>query len=120
MSEREPKVWLIQESWSQNADLSSAQRYGTVMPILTPQDHPGRMPGPALFKLKKALKDYHPDDYIAYGLADPAGLFLAGMVFARENMMKEPINWLRWERERDTEGERTKGGFYTPTKIIYI
>ncbi len=120
MSEREPKVWLLQESWSQNADLSSAQRYGTVMPILSADDHPGRMPGPAIFKIRKALKGYHPDDYVAYGLADPAAPFLAGMVFARENLLHQPVNWLRWERNRDTEGERTKSGFYTPTPILYI
>lgn len=116
---RDPKVWLLQESWSQNADLSSAHRYGTVIPILGSQDHPGRSPGPSLFKLKKALEDYHPDDYIAYALADPAAVFLAGMVMAKEGLLKETVQWLRWERERATDGARTSGGYYTPTPILY-
>ncbi len=117
---REPKVWLLQESWSQNVDLSSAQRYGLITPILAGGDKPSAAPGPAIFKLKQALvKDYHPDDFVAYGLADPASAFLAGLVFAKENLMREPINWLRWERERTTGGERMSGGFYLPSKIEY-
>lgn len=117
--DREPTVWLLQHSWSSNVDLSSAQRYGKVVTILDATDIPGRAPGPALFKLRKALKEYHPQDYVAYALSDPASLFLAGMVFARENLMREPVNWLRWDRERSPSGERLVGGFYTPTPIIY-
>ena len=117
---REPKVWLLQESWSRNADLSSAQRYGVVMPILSGQDAPGVAPGPALFKLKQRLvHDYHPDDYVVYALADPAAAFLAGMVFARENLIGQPVNWLRWERERAIDGQREAGGYYLPSQIEY-
>lgn len=115
---REPTVWLLQHSYSPNVDLSSAQRYGKVVPILDTTDYPGRIPGPALFKLRKALADYHPEDYVCYGLSDPAAAFLAGMVFARQNLLREPVNWLRWERERSPAGDRI-GGFYTPTPILY-
>ena len=118
--EHEPKVWLLQESWSPKVDLSSANRYGAVHPILSTADQPSVAPGPSLFKLKQALRGgYHPNDYIVYALSDPATAFLAGMVFAREGLMKEPINWLRWERERDTSGQKMSGGFYVPTQIEY-
>ncbi len=119
MKERDPKVWLLQESWSRNIDLSSANRYGAITPILSGADMPSVAPGPSLFKLKAALKDYRPFDYVVYALSDPAAAFLAGMVFAREGLSREPINWLRWDRERSTEGERTNGGFYVPSHIEY-
>lgn len=116
---REPKVWLLQESWKPDVDMSSAQRYGTVIPILTRLDVPGQAPGPCLFKLKHALRDYHPDDYVTYALSDPAAPFLAGMVFANEGLLREPVNWLRWDRERDINSQRTKGGYYIASKIEY-
>lgn len=119
MTTRTPNVWLLQESWSHSVDLSSAQRYGTIVPVLSGKDNPGQAPGPALFKLKHALRDYQPQDFVAYALADPAAAFLAGMVFAREDLMREPVNWLRWDRERSTDGERQRGGFYVPSLIQY-
>ena len=96
-----------------------SKRTEKIVPILTANDIPGQSPGPAINKMRKALRDYHPSDYIVYALADPAAAFLAGIVFAKENLMHEPINWLRWDRERAIDGERTKGGFYTPTQINY-
>ena len=115
-----PKVWLLQKSWNKNIDLSSAQRYGTITPILEGDDIPSLTPGPCLLKLKQALvKEYHPEDYICYALGDPATAFLAGMIFAREGLMRAPVNWLYWDRERDTEGNRTKGGYYVPSRIEY-
>lgn len=117
---REPIVWLLQESWSHSVDLSSAQRYGKVVPLLSGKDHPSQAPGPAIFKIKQTLlKEYRPGDYIAYALSDPACAFLAGMVFAKEGLDRDPINWLRWDRERAPDGERTGGGFYVPSTIHY-
>lgn len=117
--QREPIVWLIQESWTVNTDLSSAQRYGKIETILSSADVASLAPGPCLFKIRQAFKRYRPGDYICYALADPAAILLVGLVLAEQGLEREPIQWLRWERERTTDGKRVPGGvgFYVPTII---
>jgi hypothetical protein len=119
MDTREPVVWLIQESWTVNADLSSAQRYGKIETILSSADVASLAPGPCLTKIRQAFKRYRPGDFICYALADPAAILLVGLVLAEQRLDREPIQWLRWERERTIEGKRVQGGigFYTPTII---
>lgn len=114
----EPIVWLVQSSWFPNADLSSAQRYGKLVPILDATDSPSAAPGPCMRKITNALQDYRPGDYIVYALADPAGLLLTGIVLERLRITAQPISWLRWERERAPSGERRHGvGYFVPSNI---
>jgi len=63
------------------------------------------------------MQEYLPHDYICYTLADPAGIFLLAKVMGEDNLLRAPAQWLRWERERATDGRRTGGGFYVPSII---
>lgn len=102
----------------QPRDLSSANRYGRIVTVLGVADRPGIKPGPCYFKLCKDLRNFRPDkDYICFAGGDPLSLGLAfgALVY---NGVRE-FNFLRWERERSTTGERTTGvGFYVPTRIL--
>ncbi len=94
-------------------DLSSAQRYGKVLHILGPRDQASLAPGPCLFKIKKTLRDFNPEtDFLCYAGGDPHTLLLVG--FALRDLNIRDARFLRWERERDTEGRRKPGGFYVP------
>lgn len=94
-------------------DLSSAQRYGRIVYILGPSDQASLTPGPCMHKLRKELKDFRPDaDYICFAGGDPMSLALAMLVLRDMNI--NTATALRWDRERDTSGERKNGGFYVP------
>ena len=121
MNSRIPNVWVFQESWSNKADLSSAQRYGTIRPILAQRDAPSSTPGPCLVKIRHALADYQAGDYLCYTLADPASILLvASVIFDMGLHRMAPLRWLRWERDRNIEGQRMAGaGFYVPSEIHF-
>lgn len=95
-----------------NKDLSSANRYGKIVPILSAGEQASLTPGPSLRLLQRGLKDFKPHDYICFPGGDPVGLALALLVL-RDFGFKE-VNVLRWDRERKTDGTRTSGGYYTP------
>jgi hypothetical protein len=121
----EPTCWVIQESWAPNADLSSAQRYGTVRHILEKREMPGVTPGPTLNKIRKLLREeYRPGDFFASTGADPCGPLLLGIALEELNFTRDadPVNWLRWERERLPSGQRPapgqpRPGFYVPVGL---
>jgi hypothetical protein len=108
------KVYIIQDPGKER-DLSSAQRYGVLEYILTPNDKPSFLPGPCLYKLRKAFTNLTTEDYIVSLGGDPLGNVLAGIALGESTL--PVINILRWERERDFNGERTGGGFYVPLHI---
>ena len=115
-----PTVYLVQEPRAAK-DLSSAQRYGTLQPILGAGDDVGLTPGPALHKLARALRRFAGDDYLCAAGGDPLGLALALVALRNETPLRE-VQFLRWERERDIHGRRLQGvGFYVPTKVqLYV
>lgn len=97
-------------------DLSSAQRYGRLEPILAPDEQASLTPGPCLHKLCKGLRGFNPTkDYICFAGGDPAGYALA-LIALRENGIRE-VSALRWDRERATDGTRTVGGYYVPVAM---
>lgn len=107
-----PNVWLTHET-DQERDLSSAHRYGTLRPLLSQSDRPGKTPGPAIWKIFKALKEnYQPEDYICIPGGDPLAALLTGAALAMLNVKE--VNFLRYERERALDGSRTGAGFYVP------
>lgn len=113
---RDPIVWVVQESWASNVDLSSAQQYGKIQHILNVTDRPGMMPESCLNKIRAALDEYQDGDYFATTLADPAGPLLLGLALADFGF--DDIKWLRWERPPPgNDGFRPKGGFYVPGDI---
>ena len=97
-------------------DLSSANRYGKIFPILHSKAQPSDTPGPTGFDLMKALRPFNPEnDYLCYAGGDPLGLGLA-LLALRANGLRE-IYYLKWDRERDTTGKAKPGGFYVPIRI---
>lgn len=119
-----PTVYAIQEpppyidratGTKVEKDLSSAQRYGAIKFILDSRDRVGTMPGQARHKLAKGLQDFKPDDYLVHPGGDYLSLIIVGSIL-RDLGFRE-VQWLRWEKERGTNGERLAGGFYTPVTI---
>lgn len=115
-------VYLIQEPRDRSRegaplskDLSSAQRYGRIIPILSSAEHPAITPGPCMFKLEKALRRFDEGDYICFAGGDPLGLALTVIALQRAGVRE--AKFLRWERERDPSGHRTGNGFYVPVLI---
>jgi hypothetical protein len=97
-------------------DLSSAQRYGVLRPILSDSDQASATPGPALHQMMRELKSFDPaKDFICYAGGDPMSLAVAAMALANMNIRE--FTMLRWERERSTDGVRKPGGFYVPIKV---
>lgn len=98
-------------------DLSSAQRYGKLVKILEPGRQSSMEPGRCLMELVKALREFDPiNDFLCFPGGDPMSLALA-FVALEYNGIRE-FQYLRWERERDLNGERMTGaGFYVPVKV---
>lgn len=114
------KVLVIQQSYSEK-DLSSAARYGTIEFIFPDyRFQPSQRPGMAVTPIEKAIMDFNPDeDYLLSLGGDWVGVMMVGMAMNRHHPGRE-IRILRWERERDTTGERIPGsGFYVPSTIRF-
>jgi len=119
----EPIVYLVQSpppiyrnGTPIHKDLSSAQRYGAIHPVLGEDDHPSITPGPSLSKVSKVLRDFRPDtDYLCSAGGDPMALALSTLALASWNIHEFTL--LRWERERETDGTRKGGGFYVPITV---
>jgi hypothetical protein len=98
-------------------DLSSAARYGVIMPIFEIGDRPSLLPAQHLMKARKVLRDFEEErDYILWAGGDPIAPFLIGTA-----LRELPINsytYLRWEKERGLDGRRNPNmGYYVPVKV---
>lgn len=94
-------------------DLSSAQRYGTVVFLLSQEDKPSLTTGPCARKIAQGLKNFKPEDYLFFAGGDPHGYFIAGNIMTQLGFSE--VNTLRWEREIDAAtGKRLRSGFYVP------
>lgn len=112
--EKAPAVYLLQEPTS-DKDLSSAAKYGRIVPILEQGDKPSKNTVYAIEKLAESLKYYDQScDAICFAGGDPIVQFLAGVVLERLGF--DEITYLVWNRER-IDGQRTGSGFYLPKRI---
>ncbi len=117
MAQQPPPIY--REGKALHKDLSSAQRYGTIRVLLESDDQPSLLPGPSIRQIRSLLKSFDPaKDYLCYAGGDAMALALA-MVVLRDMGFRE-VSILRYERERDTEGRRTRGGYYVPVKVPLI
>lgn len=113
------RVFLLQKS-RRDFDLTSAERLGTVVPVLGERESPSLALAPALTKMRSMLRDYDPaNDHLLAAGGDQLASFLAGMVLTDEGLMRdEPISWLRWDRNRDFDGRRDATlGSYQPVRF---
>lgn len=98
-------------------DFSSANRYGTVKFAISEHNSPSRVPGQAMIEARRSLKGFREDiDYISCSGGDPVAMFVLGSVL--KDMGVKRVKYLRYDRERSTDGRRTGAGFYTPTTIV--
>jgi len=97
-------------------DLSSAQRYGKVVFLLTRQDKPATLPGPCHRKLAQGLKNFRPDDFLFFPGGDFLALLQTGGILRDMGFRK--VQYLKWEKERDTDGKQKDGGFYMPVEVM--
>lgn len=96
-------------------DISPAMQHGSIVFVFQGHEQPGVTPGPSMFKAKQIFKEFSDDDFLLWAGGDPAALAIATMAAADAN--RGHINFLRWERERDPQGSRTKRGYYMPVRI---
>lgn len=117
---RPPTVWLLQEPRGIAVDLEDARQFGVVKPVLPASFHPQQAPGPALFQLMQAFRDYQPGDHLLYAPSDPLVPLLAGLALHATGATREPLRWLRWDRRRAEGGGRAPGGRDAPGHYIPV
>lgn len=107
-------VYILHET-KDPRDFSTATQYGKFDFIFSQDESPTRTPGPCLFKARQRLRSFDPnEDFLLWAGGDPTALLLVGAVLAELNLHQ--IKYLRWERNRLPNGERS-GGFYVPTNL---
>ena len=99
MSER--KVYLIQEvpgtkAGTPKINIVGATKYGDVIPLLPELSQIIFSPGPLIFKLRKLLKDYTPEDYLLL-TGDPAIIGVACSIVSEITNGK--FNLLKWDKQ---------------------
>ena len=99
MSER--KVYVIQEIAGTKAgkpkiNIVGATDYGTVKSLLPELSQIIFSPGPLIFKLRKALKDFKPEDYLLL-TGDPAIIGVACSIVS--DLTNGKYKLLKWDRQ---------------------
>ena len=103
MSERK-KVYVIQElpgtkAGTPKINIMSAREYGDFHFLLPEFSQIIFSPGPLVFKLKKLLKDYTPEDYLLL-TGDPAIIGIACSIVS--DITNGIYNLLKWDRQEST------------------
>ena len=121
------RVFILQPP-TRKRDLSSAQRYGTIVYLIDdPEFQPSLFPAKALMEIVNRLRewDYHPErDYVVFAGGDSVGALMLGQItsafgrVSRGNTTTKFYRTLRWDRELQPDGTRA-GGFYTPVVVPF-
>lgn len=113
---KKPYVWLACDP-PENArlDFSSLRGYGEIMPVfkgLWPAAEPERA-----LDIARHWADKRYDatlDYVCSSpLCDPLAIALM-LIALRERHAGDEVRWMRWDRRTDSDGNRTRHGYYTP------
>ena len=100
----EPIVYVIQELpgtkiGSPKFNIMGAQKYGKLQVLLPEHSQIILSPGPLIFKLRKLLDKYTPQDYLLL-TGDPAIIGVACSIVADKTGGK--FNLLKWDRQEKT------------------
>ena len=101
---KEPTVYLLQEIPGTSVgrpkfNIMGAQKFGTLKTLLPEHSQIILSPGPLIFKLRKLLDKYTPDDYLLL-TGDPAIIGVACSIVADKTGGK--FNLLKWDRQEKT------------------
>ena len=101
MSESKKIVYVIQElpgtkAGTPKINIMSAREYGEFRFLLPEFSQIIFSPGPLVFKLRKLLENYTPDDYLLL-TGDPAIIGIACSIVADKTNGK--FNLLKWDRQ---------------------
>ena len=101
MSERKKIVYVIQElpgtrAGTPKINIMSAKEYGDFKFLLPEFSQIIFSPGPLIFKLRKALKDFKPEDYLLL-TGDPAIIGVACSIVS--DMTNGKYKLLKWDRQ---------------------
>ena len=101
MLERKKKVYVIQElpgtrAGSPKINIMSAKEYGDLEFLLPEFSQIIFSPGPLVFKLRKLLKDYTPEDHLLL-TGDPAIIGVACSIVA--DVTNGKFNLLKWDKQ---------------------
>jgi hypothetical protein len=110
-----PVIWRLQEPPPRveyTRDYGSLPRLGRVITILSHSECPSVNSVACEVKMKEALTQFRPGDYILWCGGDPMTAFLAGKVLAQLGI--NDARWLRWDREVGEGGRRMRSGTYVP------
>ena len=99
MSER--IVYVIQEvpgtrTGNPKINIVGAQKYGDLKFLLPELSQMIFSPGPLIFKLKKLLKDFRPEDYLLL-IGDPALIGVACSIVS--DITNGKYNLLKWDKQ---------------------
>ena len=99
MSER--KVYLIQEvpgtkAGTHKINIVGAKKYGDVIPLLPELSQIIFSPGPLIFKLRKLLRNFRPEDYLLL-TGDPAIIGVACSIVS--DITNGKYNLLKWDKQ---------------------
>lgn len=102
-------------------NLSSAQQYGRLEIVFEQSDNPQFLPGPAVRKAFRVLRDFdcQRDAVLWAGGGDPTAVGICFAVLSSVTAAQRPqiITMLRWERTLTDNGRDRKSGFYVPVPI---
>tara|TARA_R100001086_G_scaffold197905_1_gene114312 strand:+ start:45 stop:407 length:363 start_codon:yes stop_codon:yes gene_type:complete len=101
MLERKKIVYVIQElpgtrAGSPKINIMSAKEYGDLKFLLPEFSQIIFSPGPLVFKLRKLLKDYTPEDHLLL-TGDPAIIGIACSIVS--DITNGKFNLLKWDRQ---------------------
>ena len=99
---KEKIVYVIQEipgtkSGNPKINIMGASKYGEFKFLLPEFSQIIFSPGPLIFKLRKALKDYRPEDYLLL-TGDPAIIGVACSIVS--DMTNGKYNLLKWDKQK--------------------
>ena len=99
MSER--IVYLVQEvpgtkSGTPKINIVGATKYGDVIPLLPELSQIIFSPGPLIFKLRKLLRNFRPEDYLLL-TGDPAIIGVACSIVS--DITNGKYNLLKWDKQ---------------------
>lgn len=116
-----PTVYLIaQPTVSRNGSLPKLEplaEHGDVRVLVPAGDRPAFQPERTLDQIYRRLENFNPnEDFLVWAGGDTLAALLTGVALIDRNV--EKFKWLRYERGRDSDGNRTdEGARYVPIEV---